>query len=189
MAEGKKTKAAISAAYIQLFEEKDCAKISVQDIATRAAINRQTFYYHFPDKKALLHWIYFNDSLKYLASETVNLDNWEEQALKMLKAMQQKQTFYQKSLAAERDILIEAFFQIVQTIFQALFERVDVEQELSAQDIQFYSRFFSFGCSGILDTWIRGGFKETPLEIAMQLFRLAKDIELFAYRIYQREEE
>jgi AcrR family transcriptional regulator len=189
MAEGKKTKAAIAAAYIQLCEEKEWAKISVQDIALRTGINRQTFYYHFPDKKTLLRWVYLNDSLRYLAADEVSLDNWEEQALKMLKTMQEKSVFYHNTLAGERDILMNEFFQVVQEVFKQLFQQVDEEHVLSTQDIQFYSRFFSFGCSGILEAWIRGNFQETPLDIATQLLRLAQDIEVYTYRIYQRNEE
>ncbi|MGX7196081.1 TetR/AcrR family transcriptional regulator [Enterococcus olivae] len=186
MAEGNKTKQVIATSYIQLCTEKEYAKISIQEIAFRAQLNRQTFYYHFKDKQELLRWIYFNDSLKYLVAEKVTLDNWEEQALKMLKAMKEKALFYQSSLIGDRDILINEFFSIVERIFQQLFRQVDEEKELSSQDILFYSRFFAFGCSGILETWIRGDFQELPLEIAAQLFRLAKDIELFSYRIYQK---
>lgn len=189
MAEGKKTKAAIAAAYIQLCEEKEWAKISVQDIAASTGINRQTFYYHFPDKKALLHWVYLNDALRYLSSDEVSFDNWEEQVLKMLKTMQEKSVFYRNTLMGDRDVMMNAFFHIVQGIFSQLFLQVDEEKVLSEQDIQFYSRFFSFGCSGILEAWIRGDFQETPLEISMQLLRLAQDIEVYSYRIYQRKEE
>ncbi|KAF1301903.1 TetR/AcrR family transcriptional regulator [Enterococcus saccharolyticus] len=189
MAEGKKTKAAIASAYIQLCEEKEYAKISVQDIALKASINRQTFYYHFQDKNELLRWVYFNDSLKFLASKEVKLDNWEEQALKMLKRMQEKQVFYQNTMIGNRTILINEFFTVVQSIFRQLFRQVDEEKVLSKQDIDFYSRFFSFGCSGILEAWICGNFQESALEIATQLFRLAQDIEVFSYRIYQRKEE
>jgi AcrR family transcriptional regulator len=37
-----------------LLREKDFAKISVQDIAEKASLNRVTFYDHYPDKFALL---------------------------------------------------------------------------------------------------------------------------------------
>ena len=37
-----------------LLHEKDFEKVSVQDIAERASLNRATFYDHYPDKFALL---------------------------------------------------------------------------------------------------------------------------------------
>lgn len=189
MAESVKTKTMIASALIELCEKKDYAKISIQEIATRCDINRQTFYYHFSDKKALLRWVYHNDSLKYLTSKDVSLDNWEEQVLKMLKQMQQISSFYATTLQGDRSILMDEFFQIVQNMFHQLLLQVDEEQVLSEKDLQFYTRFFSFGCSGILETWIKEGFQESPMEIAMELFRLAQDIEAFSYRLYQKNGE
>lgn len=46
----RKTRKAILNACISLIEEKDFAKITVNDIANRADINRGTFYLHFLDK-------------------------------------------------------------------------------------------------------------------------------------------
>jgi len=179
MAEGNQTKAVIGQTFVELCETKELNKISIQELAEMAQINRQTFYYHFPDKKALIRWIYKTDALIYLTSENISLDNWEEAALKMLKAMRQNGTFYRKSVTYDRDILMSEFYQITEPLFQRLFDEVDA----------FYSRFFSYGCSGILETWIRDDFPEMPLEIATQLFRLAKDVEFFSYQIYQKEEQ
>lgn len=46
----RKTRKAILEACISLIEEKDFAKITVNEIAERADINRGTFYLHFLDK-------------------------------------------------------------------------------------------------------------------------------------------
>lgn len=51
MMDGKQTKAVIGQTLITLCETKEVNKISVQEIAEKAQVNRQTFYYHFPDKK------------------------------------------------------------------------------------------------------------------------------------------
>lgn len=62
---------------------------------------------------------------------------------------------------------------------------MDEERQLSARDKLFYARF-SYGCSGVLVNWITNEYEETPMEIAMQLFRLAKDTELYSYRLYAK---
>ena len=41
------TKMAISYALKEIVLEKPLNKITIQDIASRCGINRQTFYYHF----------------------------------------------------------------------------------------------------------------------------------------------
>ena len=85
----------------------------------------------------MIRWIYKTDALIYLTSENISLDNWEEAALKMLKAMRQNGTFYRKSVTYDRDILMSEFYQITEPLFQRLFDEVDEEQQLSQQDIAF----------------------------------------------------
>jgi len=50
----RRTRRLLFEALQALLLEKDFEKISVQDIAERAALNRVTFYDHYPDKFALL---------------------------------------------------------------------------------------------------------------------------------------
>ena len=50
----RKTKSAIKSSFIELLNEKELEKITIQDIANRADINRGTFYLHYEDKYLLL---------------------------------------------------------------------------------------------------------------------------------------
>lgn len=182
------TKQALGQALLELCEEIPFEKISVQKLAQKVGINRQTFYYHFTDKYQLLCWFYHQDVLHYLESEKLSLDNWEEQTLKMLQAIKEKKVFYRNTVLSHREILMTEFSKIIQQRFVALFENMDDDQELSAEDKHFYARFFAYGCSGMLADWILEDFKESPLEISVQLFRLAKDTEFFSYRLYTKEQ-
>ncbi|MHC5374112.1 TetR/AcrR family transcriptional regulator [Enterococcus sp. LJL120] len=182
------TKQDLAKALLKLAQAEPFKKISVQKLTEAAGINRQTFYYHFSDKNQLLRWVYQEDSLHFLDAAEVNIDNWEEQALKMLTAMNSNQNFYQHTVKDNAEILVQEFITVIHQLFIKLFENMDVEHELSVEDKQFYARFFSYGCSGILTSWILEGFQETPLEISVQLFRLAKDTEFFSYRLYAKEQ-
>ncbi|OJG69973.1 TetR family dihydroxyacetone kinase regulator [Enterococcus phoeniculicola] len=188
MSESKLTKKVIGDALMDFCEEKSFTKISIQDLTKKVGLNRQTFYYHFSDKHDLLRWVYFEHSLCYLKSENLSLENWEEQALKMLKAMKEKSTFYLNTVTADPEILMNEFSEITQELFISLFNQMDEEKQLSEKDKYFYARFFSYGCSGVLTNWILEGYQESPLEIATQLFRLAQDIEFFSYRLYSQNE-
>lgn len=189
MGESLATKNAIAQALVDLCQEKPFRKITVLDVTKKVGLNRQTFYYHFSDKYDLLRWVYLEGSLKYLLLEELDLTNWEEQALLMLKGIKKNSSFYATTVEADADILMSEFTEIVLKVFIQLFEGIDKENLLSQKDKQFYARFFAYGCSGILIHWIQEGFEESPLEIATQLFRLAKDVEFFAYQLYEREEE
>ena len=50
----RRTRASIIEAFAQLLEERPINKITVKDIVNRCDINRNTFYYHFPDIPSLL---------------------------------------------------------------------------------------------------------------------------------------
>lgn len=98
MGEASHTKQMIKKVLVSLCETQPFRKISVQQIAQEAGINRQTFYYHFTDKYDLLRWVYYEDSLHYLKTESLSLDNWEEQALLMLKAIAENKQFYSSKI-------------------------------------------------------------------------------------------
>lgn len=189
MIEGKKTKDKLAQALLKLVEKKDFTKISISDITQATGLNRQTFYYHFKDKEDLLHYSYFVTGLNYLQADDLSLDNWEEAVLKMLRTMEKYQTFYFKTVTSDSEVLIREFTTLTKGLFVRLFEDVDHEAQLSTADKDFYSRFLAYGCGGILVDWLLKKVQATPLEIAAQLFRFAKDIEFFAYRLYQSDTE
>lgn len=189
MGESKITKRAMAGALIDLCKIKPFNKISVQDITKKVGLNRQTFYYHFNDKNDLLCLIYQHDAFIYLIESDIRIDNWEEQALKTLKKIKEKDTFYLNTVQADINVLLETFYEVTHRLFINLFNSVDREKQLSEEDKEFYSRFFSYGCGGVLTNWILNDYQETPLAIAAQLFRLAKDTELFSYRLYCQNSE
>ncbi|MDT2613069.1 TetR/AcrR family transcriptional regulator [Enterococcus dongliensis] len=187
MAEGKATKETFVQALVALCQEKTYDKITVQDISQMASLNRQTFYYHFKGKDDLLHYAYYQRGLQYLVSDELSLGNWEESVLKMLKEMQICHQFYLNTVRATPKVLTKEFNELAKRLFVRLFDEVDQEGELSLTDKEFYARFLAHGCGGILIDWLLAGADQPPITIAAQLFRFAKDIEFFAYRLYEKD--
>ncbi|WP_338376755.1 TetR-like C-terminal domain-containing protein, partial [Enterococcus faecium] len=109
------------------------------------------------------------------------------QALKLLKAIKEKSHFYYTTVTSDSEVLLNVFSASTNRLFISLFEQVDVENHLTDKDKQFYANFFSYGCSGVLTKWILEEYPQTPLEMATQLFRLAKDTEFMAYHLYEQE--
>ncbi len=116
MSDTTRTKQLIKNVLIDLCQTQSFRKISVQKIANEAKINRQTFYYHFTDKYDLLRWVYCEDALHYLDPQCLTLDNWEEQALKMLKAIAEKKEFYANTVLSDQEILQKEFSQLIQNL-------------------------------------------------------------------------
>ncbi len=177
------TRQALQDALVALSAEKSYEKISVAQIADRAHINRQTFYYHYKSKNDLLKEICYEDSLHYL-DQDISLDNWEEQMLLMLKVMYNKSDFYQNILFTPQDILLTEFIRLIEERFLHLFHLLDEDHALEPEDRNFYAGFFAYGCAGVLKRWLQTGLKESPIEIAARQFRLAKDVEFFSMRLY-----
>jgi AcrR family transcriptional regulator len=66
----------------KLLEKKEFEKISVQDIADQASVNRVTFYDHYPDKFALLNCMVADRFHELLAQRGVAFDGTCGSALK-----------------------------------------------------------------------------------------------------------
>ena len=80
----KRTRQLLQRAFIELFQEKSFASISIQDIAERATVNRATFYAHFPDKYALLDSIMREQFQKVVASRLPSTPTWSVKCLRAL---------------------------------------------------------------------------------------------------------
>ncbi|MFF2089093.1 TetR/AcrR family transcriptional regulator [Paenibacillus sp. NPDC058174] len=70
-----KTKKAIKEAFLSLIQTKGYEKISVQDIADTAMINRNTFYLHYSDKLALMESLCLESVEKLTVSFRMNMSN------------------------------------------------------------------------------------------------------------------
>lgn len=55
------TKKALAHSLKEQMSERPFNKISVEDICEKAEISRRNFYRYFPDKYALLNWLYYED--------------------------------------------------------------------------------------------------------------------------------
>src|ERR1700730_8157212 len=70
----RRTRQLLHNALGKLLKEKDFEKISVQDIADAATVNRVTFYDPFPDKFALLECIVGSCFNEWLAKRDVKFE-------------------------------------------------------------------------------------------------------------------
>ncbi len=176
------TKKALSKALVDLCASKRFDKLSVAEITNQCGLKRQSFYYHFMDKYDLLEWTYRQDALHYLTNG-VKLDNWDAHVLKMLQQIQNNERFYHNTVSTDQNILSSCFSNLTNTLFHDLFKRLDENNVISLKDREFYSRFFSYGCCGVLVNWIIEGFKESAEDIAIQIIRLAKDTQFLVSQL------
>jgi AcrR family transcriptional regulator len=80
----RRTRQLLQQAFLELFQEKSFAAISVQDIAERATVNRATFYAHFEDKYDLLDSIIREQFQQVVASKLPSVPGWKASGLRLL---------------------------------------------------------------------------------------------------------
>mgnify|MGYP002570993283 FL=1 len=71
------TKKAIAYTFKDLLKEKPFNKITINDIANKCDINRQTFYYHFQDIRDLIEWICI-DEVDNILEKKDECEKWED---------------------------------------------------------------------------------------------------------------
>ena len=80
----RRTRQALQQALAGLLETKEFDKISVQDVAEAAEVNRATFYDHYADKFALLECLVGTRFLELLDARGVRFDGGCSSALKAM---------------------------------------------------------------------------------------------------------
>ena len=86
------TKKAISYTFKDLLKEKPFNKITVNDIASKCDINRQTFYYHFQDIRDLVEWI-CTFEVDSILNKNTDIEKWEDKFLLIFKIMEEEKVF------------------------------------------------------------------------------------------------
>lgn len=80
----KRTRSLILDAFEELLAEQNFESISVQDVTSRAQINRATFYAHFQDKYALLDYSIAQMFLQEIEKRTLNVCQYSPDNLRNL---------------------------------------------------------------------------------------------------------
>ena len=83
---------AIAYALKELVEEKSLNRITIQDIADKCGISRQTFYYHFPNIIDLLEWILYTDAEKLMQGNKT-YHTWQKGYLSVFKTIEKDKSF------------------------------------------------------------------------------------------------
>ncbi len=108
------TKEIIANAFLRLANEKSPDKITIIDICKRANISRETFYYHFVDKYDLFKWIYKQNLLKRMHSNSSE-SSWPKMIEKTINDAAEYMGFFEK-------VLGKATIEYAEIMFETLYE-------------------------------------------------------------------
>lgn len=167
----------IKKAFIELLNEKGYEGITIQDIADKAMINRNTFYLHYQNKPDLL-----NASMDELLEElqgTLNLCSSSRASISgamleqlmqtILEKIRDNKPFYQALLLEENRIY--GFQSKMEEIIKNTVESGLDETSLSISKdllLQYIASTFM----GIVVWWVKNEFAYTPEELSAQFGKI-----------------
>ena len=181
MPESTLTKKAITKSLKKLTKEKPFDKIVISEIADGCSINRQTFYYHFKDKYALLKWIYSTEYIEPNMKD-VTFENWDSRILKILDQLKADKEFSINTIKHANNILITFFIEVAEDLFEDAINLLDERNVVDHQTRKFFARFFAYGLCGMITEWVLGGMVEEPKTISNNLKLLLDSSEKAAYQ-------
>lgn len=166
------TKKAIAYTFKDLLKEKPFNKITVNDIAKKCDINRQTFYYHFKDIKDLVEWICI-DEVDNILKKKDECDRWEDKFLLVFKIMKEEKIFVKNIYnSVSVEVLRNNLYRLVYPIIYDEILEKSKGKRLREEDKRFITDFYKYAFVSIVLNWIDNGMHENPEIIVLKVSNL-----------------
>ena len=175
------TKHMLTASLKKIMAQKPLNKISIREICEDCGVNRQTFYYHFADKYALLGQIYKQEIFDPF-TDGLTFENWNTHLLQMFETMAADAALYKNAVLHADDEFRRFLFQSAATLFRDAVAKLNLRSglQVSEEEQHFIADFFAYGITGTVLDWVRSGMRKTPDQLAAQLRHLAADCQKVA---------
>jgi AcrR family transcriptional regulator len=172
-----RTRQLIRDAFVELLQEMDIEKISVNRLAERATINRVTFYLHYRDIPDMLEKMaddMIEDIKRIMNNDAVN-PNSEEALVNLLEHIAEHAKFYKVVLASRRTpIFTERLLKLLTGMITEKVESMGSESRITTAGIQ-KDIVIWYGSSALIGTiisWLRNDMPYTPAFLTKQFSML-----------------
>ncbi len=166
------TKKAIGYTFKDLLKEKPFNKITVNDIASKCDINRQTFYYHFQDIRDLVEWI-CTFEVDSILNKNSNVEKWEDKFLLIFKIMEEEKIFVKNIYhSVSVEVLRNNLYRLVYPIIYSEIIEKSKGKNLREEDKKFITDFYKYAFVSIVLDWINKGMIENPELIVSKVSNL-----------------
>lgn len=172
-----RTKELLENALLDLMEEKEYNKITVQEIAKRSTLNRATFYLHYYDKEELLQ-TYLDDALEALEKsmeipeiEFKYLSNEPHPVfIRMFEQMMKHGRFY-KIMLAENKIpsFSSRVLKIIERFVRSGSDHLDKDGIEKSVPNEIAGAYISSAYLGVIIWWLKNDMPYTPPYMSTQL--------------------
>lgn len=178
------TKKLIAETLKGLAVHKPLDKISVGEIAEKAGLNRQTFYYHFQDKQELVCWI-FDSEVAGVTDKNHNNTIIDD----IVEYIYAEKAFYIAALTSEvqnnlRDHIYDVCCaHLVEKLLAILGDR-----QIEETAVLFLARFFTNGLVGSLVDWAQEGMKIDDIQFLEEYTPMLEELLVFIVDRYTQEQ-
>lgn len=176
----EKSKKAITDALIKLMTEKDFEKITINEIADLANVNRGTVYFHFTDKYDLLNYcieIHLNELVES-CHLGVDVDNFssKDSLLRTFQYLEQNIFFYSnmlnnKSFPAFRD-------RLMSVALKSIHDTIDMTGDNSTMNKEILVQFVASASVGLMEWWITNSMPYSAEEMVNQMSLLFERVQI-----------
>lgn len=166
------TKKAIIEAFVELLNENAFDKITVIDIAQKCGVNRNTFYYYYPDVYALTDELFRNETQKII-DENKEYDTWQEGFLQAIQfARQNRRAIYHIYNSISRDRLEKYLYDVTLNNVAAFVTKQAEGMYIQEEDIRALAVFYTAALVGLVIMWLSDGMKKDPVAYINEMGRL-----------------
>lgn len=170
----QKTEILLCESFIELLKKYPFPKITIQMIASRSGVNRQTFYYHFDNVYDLMGRAFEYEFIKKVSFDE-NLP-WDQYMKMLLRWIKDNRVIIKNVLSnVDGYYLREAIYPIIERCMaQAYKANVFALDEGERMDEEFIQKFMTLGITQYTLEWIENNYKETEADIVDHIFLILK---------------
>ncbi len=177
-----RTRQLIRDAFVELLQEMEIEKITVNRLAGRATINRVTFYLHYKDIPDLMDKLaedMLRDMRRILHDETlssrISMENMDVRLVKLIEHIADNAKFYKAVLGSQRTpIFTKRLLQLLTELIEERFEQSDSATRKPAVSVQkdIAIWYGSSALIGVIVAWLKHDMPYTPHFLAKQFLLL-----------------
>lgn len=177
-----RTEKLIFDAFAKLLSEKPYEKITVQDIADEAMINRATFYAHYADKDDLQQGIQKQvlqqmsdmiDAAQIATGERVKVKRAEKLLTEFYHGLERNSAIEKIVLRSiSQEVMQENFGRLMHKKYDHLLEKLNVTESGEQVPTEFIVAYLTSIFSGTLFWWIKSDFSMPAKELARLVLTL-----------------
>ena len=172
-----KTQRALRDALAELLTEKQLHKVTVQEIADKADVNRVTFYKHFLDVYDLYDRIE-TDTLTELGLLALSLAELPAEKFfsHLLSTVSENRTIYRMIFSPNATGQLRGKLS---HMIEGVFLQIGSEKtgrDVNDRELAFISCYRAQGCLAVISKWVQGGFEEPQELIARNIAALDSNI-------------